>query len=206
MSVHPPVLPTAYLPDTLYYQVLLEAGGALIEHHEHFVKQSYRSRCTIAGVNGPLDLIVPLRKWGNRTPIKDVRITYSENWQKLHWKSLESAYRSSPYFEYYEADFHPFYHEKKFDFLLDLNAALLETLNHLLDQAPKMQSTAQYVTTYEDHKDYRQVLHPKRKDTAKGNFVEYHQVFSDRSGFIPQLSVVDLLFNEGPAASGFLIS
>src|SRR5438128_9844321 len=103
------VLSTAYLPPISYFKQLLNADEVIIERHEHFVKQTYRNRCHIAAANGLLSLSIPLQKLGDKENISGKRISYAEDWQSLHWRSLVSAYKSSPYFEYFEADFKPFY-------------------------------------------------------------------------------------------------
>ena len=107
------LLSTAYLPPIQYFSVLKKNKTVAIEHHEHFVKQTYRSRCHIYGANGMLKLSIPVMHSRERTIIKDIRISYNDNWQKLHWRSIESAYRCSPYFEYYESEFASYYSEKK---------------------------------------------------------------------------------------------
>jgi len=200
-----PVFATSYLPNVLYYSLMSDNYGGLIDQHENFVKQSYRSRCTIAGVNGPLDLIIPLEKHPNHVPIKDVKISYDENWRKLHWKSMESAYRSSPYFEFYEDTLYPLYHEKKIKFLIDYNELLINELTTILDLDLSIWRTESFEKEYSNRDDYRAVIHPKIDTSGQYVFPAYRQVFGDRILFIPNLSIIDLIFNEGPNSTAFLI-
>ena len=115
------VLSSVYAGNIDYYSSLITSKSAIIDIHEFFRKQSYRNRCVIAGANGPLNLIVPIQRGSGKTKVKDIKIDHSQNWKKIHWKSLESAYRTSPYFEYYEHLFYPLYNEDKLKFLVDLN-------------------------------------------------------------------------------------
>lgn len=195
------VLPLFYLPPIPYFSVFLAASGnIMIEKHEHFPKQTYRNRASIYSPNGPLDLIVPVVKGSKvHTAIKDVKVSYESDWQRLHWMSLQTSYRRSAYFEYYEDDFAPLYAYKP-DFLVDWN----ETFFRLLLKLLKIDGTYQYTSSYEPQDpDYRQLIHPKAPPAV--NAVKpYFQVFEPRHGFIPHLSIVDLLFNQGPGAPAFL--
>ena len=193
------ILNTAYLPPIAYYKSLLNATSVLIEHCEYFQKQTYRNRCNIYGANGILNLSIPIQKRGVKTLTKDVKISYADNWQKLHWRSLQSAYRSSPFFEFYEDDFVAFYESKKHIFLIDFNAAILATTLKLLDKSIEFKNTTSYYKKYDegvnDHRNYNfQKLTPSDSNT----FVKpYIQVFENKHGFIPNLSIVDVLFNQG---------
>ena len=115
------VLSSVYAGNIDYYSSLITSKSAIIDIHEFFRKQSYRNRCVIAGANGPLNLIVPIQRGSGKTKVKDIKIDHSQNWKKIHWKSLESAYRTSPYFEYYEHLFYPVYNKDNLKFLADLN-------------------------------------------------------------------------------------
>lgn len=193
-------LPSAYLAPILHYALIAQNEKYAIDAHENFIKQSYRSRAEIYGANGKLKLIVPLQKRKNRTPMHAVEISYEEDWQRLHWRSFESAYRLSPYFEYYEEEFLPFYEEKKYTKLLDFNQALEDKISSLLQLDSAMQMTEKYE---EQEPDYRKLIHPKQSP-LKTDFKEYIQVFTEKYGFIPNLSIVDLLFNLGPASKEYL--
>ena len=122
------VLSSVYAGNIDYYSSLIASKSAIIDIHEFFRKQSYRNRCVIAGANGPLNLIVPIQRESGKTKVKDIKIDHSQNWKKIHWKSLESAYRTSPYFEYYEHLFYPVYNEDKLKFLVDLNDKMAEII------------------------------------------------------------------------------
>lgn len=182
----------AYLPPVSYLQSCLAEGVITIDSHEHFVKQTYRNRCCIYGPNGKQNLVIPLQHENIfRTAIKNVKIANEEHWQINHWRSIESAYRNSPFFEYYEDQFRPFY-EKKYDFLFDFNMELLEALFKWSKKKIEIRFTDEYKAELTDSSDYRQNFHPKKNVQI---IKPYHQVFADKHGFIPDLSAIDLLFN-----------
>ena len=201
------LLSTAYLPPVQYITKFLMGTPVFIEGHENYQKQSYRNRCYIYGANGRQCLVIPVKKHhGEKTPIGEVEIEYAENWQKIHLKSLESAYHLSPFYEYYADEFMRFYRQKT-QYLLTWNTELLNTLMGELG----IISRAEFSVTYDPFPlhtlDYRQCIHPKerlaRPDPAFIQ-VSYQQVFLERYGFIPNLSIIDLLFNEGPMAGEVL--
>ncbi|TDS11863.1 WbqC family protein [Sphingobacterium paludis] len=198
------LLPAFYLPPVSYFHAIKQQGSPvlLLEQHEHYAKQSYRTRAKIATANGILDLIVPIvhgRK--EHVPMKDIRINYEHDWQRLHWLSLQTAYRSSPYFEYYEDDFYQFY-DRKHDFLFDFNRAQLGLILKCLKMDLAIELTESFATQVE-YKDIRGAIHPKREKFWPEQ-PAYYQVFEERHGFLPDLSVVDLLFNQGPQSKSFL--
>ncbi|MFM6976613.1 MAG: WbqC family protein [Sphingobacteriaceae bacterium] len=192
-----------YLPPLAYFSAIQHADTALlIDKHEHFPKQTYRNRATIHSPNGKLDLIVPVVKGAKvHTAMKDVKVSYEFNWQRLHWLSIQTSYRSSAYFEFYEDAFAPFYHQK-WDFLFDYN----EEMNHMVFEKLKMKPLIKYSENYiapsAELQDYRTLIHPKKE--AQIEVKPYFQVFEDRNGFIPNLSIIDLLFNQGPQALKYL--
>jgi hypothetical protein len=197
------VFPLFYLPSIEYFSKILKYKDALlIENSENFLKQSYRNRAVIHSPNGALDLIVPVIKGSkNHTIVKDVKISYDFKWQRLHWKSLETSYRSSAYFEFYEDDLIGFY-EKKWEFLFDFNEELLQLLNRFLKINIEYKYTNTYQLTYSTLDDYRGSIHPKHFSDI--NFKPYFQVFQERNGFLPNLSIVDLVFNQGPQSIKYL--
>jgi hypothetical protein len=200
------ILSTAYLAPIQYYSKLITYPTCVIEHFEHLTKQTYRSRCNMYSPNGLLTLSVPLIKRGQRQALKDTKISYDYDWQTLHWRTIESGYRRSPFFEYYEDDFRPFYDEKKYDFLIDLNENLQQLVLKLLKQKSSYTFTTSYTKTYPDADDYRELISPKvhyEKDMLF-MFNAYSQVFEERHGFIPNLSIIDLLFNQGPRAIDYI--
>jgi hypothetical protein len=196
------IFPLFYLPPIHYFTALKQSqGDILLEMHEHFPKQTYRNRASIHSPNGKLDLIVPVEKGSAmHRPIKDIRISYEFNWQRIHWLSLQTSYRSSAFFEFYEDDFAPFY-EKKWEFLVDYNQELLELMSCLVKLDFSFTPTTEYKSV-ETELDFRTTIHPK-KDLLFST-TPYYQVFEDRNGFIQNLSIVDLLFNQGPQSCSYL--
>lgn len=199
------LLSTAYLAPIDYYVQLLRFDKVLVESQEHFLKQSYRNRCRIPGANGLLSLSVPVvRKSKDKTKIADIKISYTENWQALHWKTICASYESSPFFEYYKDALLPFFTAKKFDFLIDLNESLQEHIASEMGLHFPFDYTKEYQPTQETVLDLRQEIHPK-KDHYSGEFQSrYIQVFDAKFGFQPGMSIIDLLFNEGPNAENYL--
>ncbi|MFC3196151.1 WbqC family protein [Parapedobacter deserti] len=196
------ILPAFYLPPVPYFSAIQNnAKPILIEQHENYIKQSYRTRASVYSANGQLDLIVPVQRGRNgHTQMKDVQISNDWNWQRLHWMSLQTAYRSSAYFEYYEDDFAPFY-TRRYEWLFEYNMEQLEVLMRLLKINREITFTQSFREDYAPDTDFRQTIHPKRKPEMGK---PYYQVFESKHGFIPGLSVVDLLFNHGPQSKDYL--
>lgn len=201
-----------YLGPIGYYALLSTSDTIYIEQHEHFHKQTYRNRANIYGPNGLQSMIIPVR-YKNHTPMKDVQIAYDFDWQKQHWRTLESAYRNSPYFEFYESDLSLFY-KKRFTLLIEFNEAIHKKILELLEIKTNIQYTSSYIAHPPQLQDFRETFHPK-KDVAPSPKVEgwgedfylkpYSQVFENKFGFLPNLSIIDLLFNQGPHASEYLL-
>ena len=198
------LLPSFYLPTISYFKTIKDCNGFVkIEALEHFQKQTFRTRTKIATANGILELIVPIiHGKKDRVVMKDIRINYDHPWQRLHWLSIQTAYRSSAYFEYYEDDLMPFYN-KKYEFLLDFNMEQLNLMLKLLKLDPSISLTEEYKSVEPNFIDYRVAIHPK-KESLIPNQKPYYQTFEDKVGFIPDLSIVDLIFNQGPQAKNFL--
>jgi WbqC-like protein family len=198
------LLSTAYLPPISYISGCLHAEQLLIERFETYPKQTHRNHCYIYGPNGKQTLSIPVIKVnGNHTLTKDIRIAMSTPWQRLHWRSIETAYNNSPFFLYYKDEFEKVF-EKQFDFLLDLNTHLLETIFKIFSIDNKIGFTDHFLKIpdgVEDHRESRK----KKKTTSNDAFPPYTQVFSPQHGFIADLSIIDLLFNLGPESSDFLV-
>lgn len=188
------IFPTAYLPSIEYVSLFLKTEDASIELFETYQKQSCRTRTNVMTANGVQTLTIPVIKTnGNHTLTKDIEISYKESWQQVHLRCLESAYRKSAYFDYYFPYFEKIY-KQKFNTLVELNDFCLKTILKIM----KVKKDYSFTTDFErisDENDYRISL---SKGTNKIEIKPYYQVFADRHGFIPNLSIVDLLFNEGP--------
>lgn len=209
------VIETQYLGTVQYYARLLHHKNVLIEQAEKFAKSTYRNRCYIATADGELRLSIPLFNGKDqRKTIKDIKISYDHAWQRLHWHSLTAAYRSSPYFEFYEDDFYPFYH-KKFTYLLDFNQQLCALILKALQADVDINYTQKFRKLYDEQQflDFRSAIHPNprkaRKELAYQKAATYitptyQQVFDDKLPFMPEVSIVDLLFNEGPNSATLL--
>jgi len=196
------ILPLFYLPPVSYFRILTERNTSFfIEKQEHFPKQTYRNRAEIASPNGKLVLTLPVVKGSkNHTSVKDVKLSYDIRWQRLHWLSLQTCYRSAAYFEYYEDGLAPFY-EKKYTFLFDFNLELFDWLRNQLKLNTEYTLTKEYESSGYTW-DYRAHFTKNKLDRSE-QFKSYFQVFSDRNAFIPNLSIVDLLFNQGPQSKSY---
>ena len=195
------LLSTAYFPNFHYCKALCQSEKATIDIGEHYVKQSFRSRCEILGPNGLLKLIVPLKKWNNNIDTKDIQISNEDNWKKSHWKSLESAYRSSPYFEYYEDKIEKLIFDNNHDYLVDFNQKILVFILEVLELDLEMDISKQYI----EDTELIDLRNEKIKENEVASITQpYIQVFSDRHDFVPNLSILDLICNEGPNAINLL--
>ncbi|MCD4790358.1 MAG: WbqC family protein [Bacteroidales bacterium] len=198
------LLSSTYLGPVEYFVWLIQHNKAYIDKEEHYIKQTYRNRCLIYGANGMQSLSLPVIKVnGNHTKVKDIKISNSVQWQKTHWRSIVSAYNHSPFFLYYRDELEPFY-TKTFKYLLDYNQKLLEMLFYLLDINIKIIYTEKFI----EKDNYRFIDLRNRFSPKKENpdivFPAYTQVFEVNHGFIPNLSIIDLLFNEGPNTVEYL--
>ncbi len=201
------ILSIAYLGPVRYFSKFLLHDTIIIEKYEHYSRQTYRNRCVIYGANGRITLSIPVKKGDeHKTFIKDVRIEYDKRWQKLHWKSIESAYRSSPFYEFYIDDLIQYYSGKE-KFLFDFNCGLLNTVLELIELSTEIKFSEEYISPQNyPFPDYREAIHPKKRDQADPMFQpeNYYQVFGNKHGFQADLSILDLLFNEGPKTVGIL--
>lgn len=192
------IFPTAYLPSIHYMSLFLKTESPSIELFESYKKQSCRTRTNVMTANGIQTLTVPIVKVnGNHTLTKDIEIAYKEPWQHIHMRCLESAYRKSAYFDYYFPYFENIY-KQKFKTLIELNDYSLKVILKLM----KVTKDYSYTNDFDkinDNDDYRISL--SKTDGNEIEIPKYYQVFADRHGFIPNLSIVDLLFNEGASSS-----
>jgi hypothetical protein len=209
------ILATTYFGPVQWYQKLNRFDGVLVEQHEHFLKQTYRNRCVIATTQGVQTLTVPVEAPVgegvalSKTEIKDVRISNHGKWRTEHWNALQSAYGESPFFEFYEDDIRPFF-ENRWEFLLDFNMAITEKMCELLDIHPHIELTSSYQNSLPigegwGETDFRTVIHPKHpQEDSDFSPKPYYQVYKERLGFLPNLSILDLLFNMGNEAVLYL--
>lgn len=189
-----------YLAPVPLYAKLYSGTALVIDAQSPFVKQTFRSRAVIATENGTLSLNIPVVHDGGRTAMRDVRISEHGNWRHQHWNALVSAYRKSPFFEYYADDFAHFYEERD-GFLMDFNLRLHNVVCELLglDREIRVLTTEDALKEATDAAgDLRSIAEPKALAELTETPQRYYQVFAQRNGFIPNLSIVDLLFNMGP--------
>lgn len=201
------LISTSYFPPISYLTAILLADKVTIEKHENYIKKTYRNRCSIYGANGVINLSVPVEEAARKKIlIKDVKIDYSANWQKQHLKSIESAYNSSPFYEYLIDDF-AFVFNQNHKYLFDLNNSILDAIYRLLEISPPTMLSEQFEKEPEGLNDLRNVI--QKKNEAINPFVskkEYQQVFSEKQGFQKDLSCLDLFFNLGSEAYSYLIN
>lgn len=193
-------MPVFYMPPLSWWSVFLkEENTVLFEQYENFPKQTYRNRANIYGANGKLSLIIPIAH-NKKRAYHEIEISYRENWQQLHWKSIKTAYQSSAYFEFYEDALFEIY-QKKTKGLLEFNLNAIETIQGIL----KTQKAYSLNNKYEKElniPNYREAFSSKEPSQAK--VPQYFQVFDEKYGFLEDLSIVDLLCNLGPESRAFL--
>ncbi len=199
----PAILSTAYLPNIQYISKLLLHQKVIIDIHETYLKQSYRNRCHILGANGILPMSIPVIKTnGNHTKVKDIQIDNTANWAHVHWGAIFSAYGNSPFFEIFEEEIIHLY-KKKYKFLIDFNAAAIHQLFESLGVSVELSHSDCFFETSDYLFDYRNSIHPKPQYNLEDHSFsqkKYFQVFGEKHGFKPNLSIIDLLFNEGSQA------
>ena len=198
------LLQTTYVGPIQGYQKLYRYDLTLIEQYDSYQKQTYRNRCVIATANGLQALTVPVEATGEKCLLRDIRISDHNQWRRVHWNALQSAYNESPFFDYYADDIRPFF-EKKFEFLVDFNESIRETVCNLLDIQPKVEYTTNFEKQVDTVDDYREVINAKHP-LADVDFQprRYWQVFEGKHGFQANLSILDLLFNMGNEAVFYL--
>lgn len=194
-----PLLSSAYLPPVEYIAALFHSPVAYIEVQDHYVKQTYRNRCVIATDSGAQALTIPIEKYeGNKCKMMDIEISEHGNWRHVHQQAFLSAYKQSPFFEYYADEFFSFFASGE-KHLATFNMELLHWVCKQIDLEVDIRTTNTYLKTEElptGWVDLREAFHPKRMSAI--SFYPYYQVFRDRCGFLPNMSIADLLFCMGP--------
>ena len=187
-----------YLAAVPLYARLYASESIVFDDTAPFVKQTYRSRAVIATENGAQSLTIPVVHDGGKVAMRDVRISEHGNWRHQHWNAIVSAYRKSPFFDYYADDFAHFYEERD-GFLMDFNLRLHGVVSELLGLERNVGFLSDEAFDATAAADLRRIAEPKALDTVDGIVQQpYYQVFAQRNGFIPSLSILDLLFNMGP--------
>ena len=193
-------IPTYFSPISQYHAIL-NSNSITFEVEDNYQKQTYRNRCYIYGANGKqlLNIPVSIPKSSKKTKSKDILVKNS-NWQKQHYKSLEAAYNHSPFFEFYKDDLQKIF-SKKYTYLLDVN---LDSFN-FIKNALELPIEYKFSKTYEENKpdDFRELADSKKK--VEISFLSYIQMFDQKFGFLKNLSILDLLFMEGPNSINFLV-
>ncbi len=197
MSTGNLLIESQYFPSVLAMKAMVDSEYLLIEKWEHYCKMSFRNRSIITGSNGPIHLSIPLKDGRQqRRLITDVMIDNTVNWQLQHWRSITSCYARAPYFDYFEMKFEPFFLQP-FDTLFQFNQTILTTLLSVFKSKTNLQITQSYQKEYEGFKDYRNLYLPKNYTQTTGEPIKYTQVFEDKNGFLPNLSIIDYICCEG---------
>ena len=198
------LLQTTYFGPVQWYQKLYRYDHCLIEQYDSYQKQTFRNRCVIASANGVQALTVPVEHSDDKMLTKDLRVSDHNQWRRIHWNALQSAYSESPFFEYYADDIRPFF-EKKYAYLIDFNEEVRQKICELIDIHPDVEYTQAFTANNSPIKDFREVIHAKHpQPDADFEPKRYWQVFQHKHGFLPNLSILDLLFCTGPEAIFYL--
>ena len=197
------VISSCYFPSVSWYEQVLKQEEIILDVHEHYYKQTNRNRCTIVTANGLMPLIIPVNTLGNHTPVKEVKIDYTYAWQRVHLHAIISAYAHAPYFEHYRSRIENLYALQP-EFLIDWN----EKCFSIIALALKLDGQPEIAQSYIPANDNLIDLRSKRISKSNINDLSlkrYPQVFEERHGFIPDLSVLDTLFCCGPSAINILL-
>ncbi|WP_394369181.1 WbqC family protein [Chryseobacterium paridis] len=200
MNMKNVLLPVFYLPPISWFSVFLNAENEVaFEQFENFPKQTYRNRTNIYGANGKLSLIIPISHTGKRA-LKEIEVSNREDWRKLHWKSIKTAYQSSPYFEFYEDKLIKLF-ELKENYLLDFNIKGLEIIQQILKTEKAYSLNEEYIKNPEEI-NFREKF--STKIPSEYEMENYYQTFSDKLGFLNDLSILDLICNKGPESLTYI--
>jgi len=199
------ILTTAYFPPVQYFAEIVNHKNVFIEIHENYLKQSYRNRCIIYSANGPLSLVVPVKLGSfHKITIRDLRIDNSGRWQTMHLRALKAAYSSTAFYEFFIDELTGFFTDR-FEYLLDLNFAIALKMFEIIGIDSSLNRTDSFCHSYLYADDLRYRLHPKKNEvTDRFDLPSYFQVFGIENGFIPNLSLLDLIFNMGSESYSYL--
>jgi hypothetical protein len=200
------LLSSAYFPPAEYFFLIAHHHKVLIEKWENYHKQTYRNRCRILGANGPLMLTVPVQRGSfHKTPLRDLKIDNSRRWRDLHLKSITSAYATAPFYEYY-FDAISTVIRKPFSYLLDLNEEALSSMTEAIGISREITFSEEFVSEGTVAEDYRYLISPKKPSPVESyRDMPYIQVFAEKFGHVPDLSIIDVLLNNGPGTGALLL-
>jgi hypothetical protein len=194
------ILPISYLPPVSWFSVFINNKNVLIEKQENYIKQTYRNRCRIISANGLIDLIIPIKHPHKKIKIDEVEISFAEDWQKNHWRSITSTYNNTPYFEFFQDELTSFY-STKINLLFEFNIELIKLILKLI----KIKKEINFPDEFHENinPDFRKIVSPKTQNKL---FIPepYEQVFSSKFSFVPDLSILDLLCMKGPETEYYL--
>jgi hypothetical protein len=196
------LISTAYLPPIEYFSLIRNADEILVEREENYLKQTYRNRCYILSANGTHALSVPVYLGSlHKTALKNIRIDYSKRWQQVHLRAINASYSSSPFYEFYFEELEKII-LRNHEYLIDLNTELTEALMNMIGIKRSICFTSSFAPVGTADYDFRYLIKPKLKSEFLTR--EYTQVFAMEYGFVPGLSIIDLLFNMGPDSEYYL--
>jgi len=195
-------LSTAYFPSIYWMALAYQNEEIQIDLLETYPKQTYRNRCHIATANGMMTLSAAVKKpSGNRSKTSEIVLDYTQNWPLIHWRSIQAAYQSSAFFLYYQDEIEALF-ATTYTSLSEMNETILLSLSQLIGFSPKIVYAEEFISPNVQEQDYRFAIHPKTE--APIQFPSYHQVFEDKTAFLPNMSALDLLFNMGPESISYL--
>lgn len=196
------ILSSHYFPCIAYFVYLAKYEEGIIDLGENYQKQSYRNRCRIYSAQGALDLVIPLIT-SSKTALNDVHIEMKSKWKTKHWRALCMAYNSSPFFDYYSIELKEVFFNEENNLSI-FNRQIIKHLCIEIGIKPKINTSNIYINPLENHLDLRGSLHPKKNFKQISTYPRYTQTFESIQGFLPNLSIIDLLFNEGPESITYL--